>query len=93
MHFVIPQNYNFRSRLFGLFDYPTLIFNVVWFVFLFAISNLCFADVEVKIVFCTILYLPVFIFSFIGVRGENLFAVVFSVCSFVKNRKVLFYSK
>ena len=93
MHFVFPQNYNFKSRLFGMFDYQTLIFNVIWFVFLFAISNLCFIETEVKIVFCTILYLPLFIFSFIGIRGENLFATVFSIWSFLKNRRVYFYSK
>lgn len=93
MHFIFPQNYNFKSRLFGLFDYPTLFFNIIWFVFLFAISNLCFPNVEIKIAFCIALYLPVFIFSFIGIRGENLFWTIFSVFSFIKNRKIYFYNK
>ena len=93
MHFVFPQNYNFRSKLFGMFDYPSLIFNLIWFVFLFAISNLCFPNAEIKIAFCTALYLPIFILSFVGIRGENLFSTIFSIWSFVKNRRIYFYSK
>ena len=93
MRFVFPQNYRFKSRLFGLFDYPTLIFNIIWFCFLFAISNLLFYNLEIKIIFCTILYLPIFLISFIGIHGENLFSAIFSIYIFIKNRRIYFYSK
>ncbi len=93
MHFVFPQNYQFRSKFLGFFDYQTLIFNLVWFAFLFAISNLFFNNIEIKIAICTIFFLPIFFLSFIGIRGENIFSVALSVYYFVKDRKVYFYSK
>ena len=29
MKFIFPQNYNFKSKLFGVIDYSTAIFNVI----------------------------------------------------------------
>ena len=40
MTFIIPQNYNFKSKLFGIVDYPTAIFNLVFFILLFLILKL-----------------------------------------------------
>ena len=68
MHFIFPQNYHFRFRLFGLFDYPTLFFNIAWFCFLFAFSNLFFNVLEVKIFICTTFFIPVFLLSFFGIH-------------------------
>ena len=93
MRFIFPQNYQFHSRLLGLFDYTTLIFNIVWFAFLFVCSNLFFDNLEIKIAFCTILDLPFILFSFIGIHGENMFSIIFSMLSFIKKRRIYFYSK
>jgi len=93
VRFIFPQNYQFHTKLLGFFDYPTLIFNIIWFVFLFAISNLFFNSLEIKIVFCTILFLPIFLLSFIGIHQENLFSALMALLAFVKNRKIYFYSK
>lgn len=93
MRFIFPQNYHFHTRLLGFFDYPTLIFNIVWFVFLFAISNLLFSSHEIKILFCTCLFLPVFLLSFIGIHQENIFSVLSSFYHFLKHRHIYFYSK
>lgn len=93
MRFIFPQNYHFHTRLLGFFDYPTLIFNIIWFIFLFAISNLFFNTIEIKIVFCTILFLPIFLLSFIGINQENIFFALIAVVNFSKKRKIYFYSK
>ena len=93
MKFVFPQNYKFQTRLLGFFDYPTLIFNILFFLFLFVISNLIFNNLEFKIIFCTCLFLPIFLLSFIGLKQENIFFLLISFLFFIKNRKIYFYSK
>lgn len=93
MHFVFPQNYNFSSRLFGIFDYTTVLFNLVWFVFLFSVSNIFFETLEIKILICTVLFLPFFIISIIGLYHENIFFVLSYIYCFFKNRCIYFYSK
>ena len=30
MKFIFPQNYNFKSKLFGTFDYSTIIINIIF---------------------------------------------------------------
>lgn len=93
MRFIFPQNYRFRTRLLGFFDYSTLIFNLIWFIFLFSISNIFFNSIEIRILFCTSLFLPIFLISFIYLRQENIFSFFISIYHFFKNRRIYFYSK
>ena len=39
MKFIIPQNYNFSSKLFGFIDYSTAFVNVVWYIFVFCLTG------------------------------------------------------
>lgn len=32
MKFIFPQNYNFKNKLFGIIDYSSLIFNIIWMI-------------------------------------------------------------
>ena len=40
MKFIFPKNYDFKSKLFGVFDYFTLIIDIIYFLFIFSIFNL-----------------------------------------------------
>lgn len=93
LRFIFPQNYHFHTRILGFFDYPTLVFNLIWFVFLFVISNILFKSIEIKIVFCTSLFLPIFLISFIYLKQENVFSFFMSIYHFLKSRRIYFYSK
>ncbi len=93
MHFVFPQNYNFHSKLFGVFNYTSLVFDAFLAIFLFAFSNLLFEELEIKILFFIGLYLPIFLLSFIGVHNESIFSVFLVLYQFIKNRHIYFYSK
>ena len=42
MKFIFPQNYDFKNKLFGIIDYPTLFVNIVWFLLIFLILFLSF---------------------------------------------------
>ena len=49
MKFIFPQNYNFKSKLFGTFDYSTIIINIIWDLCVFFITNLFFTNINLKI--------------------------------------------
>ena len=49
MKFIFPQNFNFKNKLLGIIDYPTAIFNVIYFLLLFSICNLIISNLTVKI--------------------------------------------
>ena len=40
MKFIFPQNYNFKNKLFGIIDYSSLIFNIIWDLIIFLLINL-----------------------------------------------------
>jgi len=93
MKFIIPQNYNFRNKLFGLIDYSTAIFNIIWLLFVFFCLNLFPISLKIKISIFISLYFPIFLFSIIGFHNENIIYVMYYLCKFVKNRKVYFFNK
>ena len=75
MKFIFPQNYNFKSKLFGVIDYSTAIFNVIWYVCIYLILNLFIHDWNIKIFLLISLCFPVTLLSIIGFNGEPLIYV------------------
>ena len=65
MNFIIPQNFNFKNKFLGLIDYPTLILDFIYLIFLNSLLNiinftytytqdyylLCILDVLLQILF------------------------------------------
>ena len=91
MKFIIPQNYDFSGKLFGIIDYSTAIFDIVWCLIIFCIVN-CFPfTLIIKIFVVIILSFPVLLFSFIGFNHENVLYVFFYILKFYKNPKVYLY--
>ena len=50
MKFIFPQNYSFSTKLFGLIDYQTAIFNFVCWVVLFFVTSLLKLSLFTKII-------------------------------------------
>ena len=50
MKFIFPQNYNFKTKLFGLLDYPTVFFNFIFFIIIFIFTKLFIHDLFTKII-------------------------------------------
>ena len=93
MKFIFPQNYNFNSKLLGMFDYSTVIFNLLWAVFTFCFINLIFHNLNIKIFLFIILYFPIFMFSLIGFNHENILYVFYYLAKFVTRPKVYVFRK
>ena len=93
MKFIFPQNYDFKNKLFGIIDYPTLFVNIVWFLLIFLICNFLFASINVKIFVFICFSLPLLPFSFSGFNGENFIYVFIYMYKFIIKQKLFFYQK
>ena len=91
MKFIIPQNYDFSSKLFGIIDYSTVIFNVIWCLLIFCISNFILTNIYLKFFTIIVLCFPVLLFSIIGFNHENILYVLFYILKFVLAQKVYLY--
>ena len=94
MKFIFPQNYNFKNKLFGIMDYSTAIFNIIWFALIIFILNLIFSDLSIKIFLTIIFCFPLILLSFIGFNGENILYVFSYMFKFIFKQKLyLFYKR
>lgn len=93
MKFIFPQNYHFQAKLFGLIDYGTAIFNMVYTILVFSILNFLFTSFQVKLSLLIIFVLPVFIISLTGFYRESIVSVLAYMIKFIINRKIYFYEK
>jgi hypothetical protein len=93
MKFIFPQNYRFNTKLFGLLDYPTAIFNFIWWIIIFLITKLLFTDLLTKIIFFIIACFPVLLISLFGFHQENIIYVFYYLFIFLKSHKIYLYRK
>ena len=93
MIFIFPQNYNFKNKLFGVFDYSTVIINIIWCFLIFQIARIIPFNLNIKISIFILFYFPLFLFSIFGFNNENIFYFLSYMLRFIKNRKVYFFSK
>ena len=93
MKFIFPQNYNFNNKIFGVIEYSTAIFNVIWISIIVFLLNIFFTSLTIKIFFTIILCLPILLLSFIGFNGENILDVFSYMFNFTKKQKLYFYNK
>ncbi len=91
MKFIFPTNYNFKNKLFGVIDYPTALFNIIYFFIIFGIFNLFFKNINLKIIFIIIFYFPILLFSIIGFNHENILYSIFYICKFMLKPKLYLY--
>lgn len=93
MKFIFPQNYSFKSKLFGFIDYSTLFLNIIWDCFIFCLLDLIISNISFKISLFIIFCFPLFLFSIIGFNHENFVYVLTYLFKFIFNKKIYLYSK
>ena len=93
MKFIFPQNYNFKNKLFGIIDYSSLIFNIIWDLIIFLLINLLFKNNNIKIFIFIIFSLPIVLFTILGFNHENILNVFIYLIKYIKRPKIYFYSK
>lgn len=93
MKFIFPQNYNFKNKLFGIIDYSTAFFNIIWYVIVFAILNLITNNWNIKIFLFISLSFPLTIFSIVGFNGEPVIYVLKYIVKYLIKPKLYLFKK
>ena len=93
MKFIFPKNYDFKTKLFGVFDYFTLVVNIIFDLFVFCLCNLIFTNINIKIFICISLCFPLLILSFVGLNNENVFLVLIYILKYFLKPKLYLYNK
>ena len=93
MKFIIPQNYNFKNKIFGIIDYSTAFFNIFWYLIIYLFLNILFEDWNIKIFFLISLCFPITIFSIVGLNGEPIIYVFKYIIKFLFRPKLYLFKK
>lgn len=93
MKFIFPQNYNLNTKLFGILDYASAIFDAVWGATMFLLVRFFLKRLLHKIFAFIILVFPVVIFSIVGVEGEDLLYFFYYMIKYVLRQKLYLYEK
>lgn len=93
MKFIFPQNYNFKNKFLGIIDYSTLLLNIIWDLFIFALINLFFQNITIRIFIFIIFCLPILLFSIVGFNHENILYILIYLMKYIKCTKLYLYSK
>lgn len=91
--YIFPQNYNFKNKLFGLIDYSTIIFNLIWYLFIYSFLSLLIKSFYIKLCLFISLSFPIFLISIIGFNHENIIYVLSYMIKFYRNKHIYLYLK
>ena len=93
MKFIIPQNYHFENKLFGIIHYSNLIFTVIWGFFIFFLINLLFHNIDIKVFLFISLVLPIALINIIGINGESFINILICIVRYLISQKIYLYKK
>lgn len=93
MNFIIPHNYNFKNKIFGIIDYSTAFFNITWYVTSFALLNLIFRNWNIKIFLLISMCFPITLFSIVGFNREPIVYVFKYILKYIFRPKLYLYMK
>lgn len=93
MKFIIPQNYNTSSKLFGFLDYSSGIIMLLWSIFIFCLINFIINSFYIKLIIFIVFCLPVYILCFVGLNHENIIYVLSYIIKFAFSQKIYLYQK
>ena len=93
MNFIIPKNYNFKNKLFGMIDYTTAIFNTIWNVLLYFILKNIEITISIKICIFSSLSFAVLLLTLIGFNNESPIYTIKYLLNYLKSQKVFLFKK
>ena len=93
MNFIVPKNYKFKPKLLGLIDYQSAILDSIWGGILYILVNIFFTSLTTKIYFFIGLFLPILLFSIVGIHSENLISVFIYMMKFFLRQKIYLFRK
>ena len=93
MKFIIPQNFDFKNKLFGIIHYSNLAFTLIWGILIFFIVNIIFKSIDMKIFLCVSFVFPVALINIFGINGESFINILICILKFFISSKLYLYKK
>lgn len=93
MKFIIPHNYKFKNKIFGIIDYPTAILNVLWDIILYFIIRNFSIPLSSKIFVFSALSFPILLLTIIGFNNESPLYTLKYLISYIKKPKIYIFEK
>lgn len=93
MKFIIPQNYDFKNKLFGFIPYSTIIFNIIWYIIIFSILHFLFDNWNIIVFLFISFAMPMTLFSIIGLNGEPFVYVLEYMLKYIIRPKLYLFKK
>lgn len=93
MNFIIPKNYNFKNKIFGVIDYPTAVINVIWNVILYFIFKNISTALSIKIFLFSTLSFPILLISIVGFNNESPIHSAYCLVNYVCRPKIYLFEK
>ena len=91
--YIIPRNYDFKPKLFGIIEYKFGIFVSALTLLLIIILQNFKMVALMKIQIIIVIIVPIVMIGTVGVRGEKLFDIIKLLFSYSLKPKVYFYFK
>jgi len=91
MKFIIPKNYNYHTKLLGIFDYPTAIFNIVFLLLLWFFFGIFIHSLTWHLSFVFIFYIPIFLISISNAYYESPVFQIYYILKFIIRPKLYLY--
>ena len=93
MKFIIPQNYKFKNRIFGIIDYPTAILNIVWDIILYFIIKNFNLPLGTRIFIFSALSFPILLLTIVGFNNESPLYTLKYIISYIRKPKIYLFDK
>ena len=93
MTFIVPKNYNFSFKLFGMFSYISIIINIIYGFLVYFFLSIIFNSLSIKIYAFIIFFLPIFLLTIFNNSNENLLYVLYYLFRYLIRPKLFFYNK
>lgn len=91
LKFIIPRNYKFKNKIFGIIDYPTAVFNIIWNVIIyFILKNICI-NITWRIFIFSTLSFPILLLTMIGFNNESPIYTFRYIVKFLRFQKVYLF--
>ena len=93
MKFIFPQNYSFSNKLFGIIDYSTALFFLIYAIILYSILHCLIADLFFRLFVFILFFLPIMLFSIIGFNHEKITYVFYYIIRYISHPKYYIFYK
>ena len=93
MHFIIPKNYKFKNKIFGIIDYSTALINIIWGVIVYFILKKIAISFSIKAFIFSTLVFPVLLCTLLGFNNESPIYTIKYLIRFLVRPKVYLFRK